>query len=815
MRRITTYVGRPFRAALRRADHLRSRLWWSAVASAKAEALPHRWRFTAFIACAALFALVLWVRLGPLPAGLLDPARDVSTVVVDRHGEVLYEARSGSGARRSLLAAKHLPPQLVAATIAAEDHRFAWHPGVDPIALVRAAARNIRAGRTVEGGSTITQQVAKLLLAAHEPHPVRRGLRAKVREALVAFRLEHRLSKNEILALYFNVAPYGNQIAGATRAAQLYFGVEPSILTPAQAAFLAALPQRPSAYNPYRDPSPALKRQRAILARMAEEGLLTQEQAAAARVERLRFVPLSAAFKAPHFVEMVLTSRSDFHRVRTTLDARLQADVQGIIRSHRALLDRHGAHNVAIVVLDNRTSEWRAWEGSGDYADVDHGGAINGPLMPRQPGSALKPFTYALGFETGETPASIVPDIPASFPTGQPGVVYTPRNYDGLFHGPLRIRKALAGSQNVPAVALASRIGVSDLLQFLRQAGFTTLDKTASHYGLGLTLGNAEVRLSELVSAYAALARGGVYIEPRTVFPDGGAERMAPVRRIVSPRAAYWVSDVLSDADARSYVFGRGGSLEFPFPVAAKTGTSQAYHDNWAVGYTREVTVGVWVGNFDRRPLVGSSGVTGAGPLFQAVMLAAQHRLGDTNKDASVPLIEPPRDLKGRSVCALSGMLAGAACPVRSREWLPGTFSEAPCDWHHASEDGLLTVWPPEYRRWAHAHGYSTDPSRTSGAESRPVPRVPSSRSRRQEFAIVSPAGGATYLLDPTLRAEFQSVPLRAVSGRGSIEWRVDGTLYTTNRDGVDVHWPLRRGQHRIAARNGQGEEAEVVIVVK
>ncbi len=279
-----------------------------------------------------------------------------------------------------------------------------------------------------------------------------------------------------------------------------------------------------------------------------------------------------------------------------------------------------------MLVLDNARAEWLAWEGSGSYADRDHGGTINGALALRQPGSALKPFTYALGFETGATPATVLPDIPASYPTAQPGVLYTPRNYDGTFHGPLRVRQALAGSQNVPAVALASTIGVPDVLRFLKSVGFTAFDRNAAHYGLGLTLGNAEVTLAQLVGAYAVLARGGIWIEPRAAADEAAA----PPKRVMSSRAAYWVTDVLADPEARAYVFGRGGSLEFPFTVAVKTGTSQAYRDNWTIGYTREVTVGVWVGNFDRQPLVGSSGVTGAGPIFHAVMMAAQHHVRGT-----------------------------------------------------------------------------------------------------------------------------------------------------------------------------------------
>ena len=773
------------------------------------------WR-TGAAAAAVAAALAAWARLGPLPPGLLETAQGVSTIVVDRNGEVLYEARTGAGERRGRLDARRMPGVIVAATVAAEDRRFRMHPGVDPIALLRAAGRNVQAGRAVEGGSTITQQVAKLLLAApRDGGAVRRGMRAKIREALVAIRLEHRFDKDEILALYLNLAPYGNQIVGVSRASAIYFGVEPSMLTAAQAAFLAALPQRPSAYNPYRDRVSAIGRQRAILARMARQGWLTPGQAVQALDERLRFVPLEPPFLAPHFVGMVLADHATPlpRRIQTTLDAGLQSDIVGIVRSHRTELERHGAHNVAIVVLDNRTSEWRAWEGSGDYTDADHGGTINGALVPRQPGSALKPFTYALGFETGDTPASILPDVPASFPTAEPGIIYTPRNYDGIFHGPLRVRKALAGSQNVPAVALASRIGVPDLLQFLRRAGFTTFDKTGAHYGVGLTLGNAEVRLSELVAAYAAFARGGLFVKPRSLAETGAPDGS----RVLSARAAFWVTDVLADDEARAYVFGRGGSLEFPFAVAAKTGTSQAYRDNWAIGYTRDVTVGVWVGNFDRRPLVGSSGVTGAGPLFHAVMLAAQRRLGRERPEEMDRIVDRPADLQHVAVCELSGMRAGAACPVRRREWLPASFSPLPCHWHHASDEGLLTIWPAEYRLWARNHGRLDEPMAAAASRAASTlarsPRPKAAREHRLE--IVSPADGATYLLDPTLRAEFQTLPLRAAAARGPLEWRIDGRLQPATHDDGDVHWPLRRGSHRVGVRDARGQQAEVTIVVK
>jgi penicillin-binding protein 1C len=637
---------------------------------------------------------------------------------------------------------------------------------------------------------------------------------AKLEEAIVALRLEHRFSKDEILALYLNLAPYGNQLTGAARASEVYFGVSPSQLTLAQAALLAALPQRPTAFNPYRGAAAvqrAVARQRRIIETMLRAGSITREAASTARDEQLEFDRRHAVFAAPHFVEMVLADPAVRHRsrVQTTLDAALQRDVAGIIEARRDELTRHGAHNVAVVVLDNGSGEWLAWEGSGNYGDHDHGGTINGGLTLRQPGSALKPFTYALAFENGDTPATVLPDIAASYPTAQEGVVYTPRNYDGTFHGPLRARTALAGSQNVPAVALAARLGVPDLIRLLRAAGFTSFDKTAAHYGLGISLGNAEVTLAELVGAYAMLARGGVWIEPRAIR-DGSPARHA--RRVLSERAAFWVTDILADDEARAYVFGRGGSLEFPFTVAAKTGTSQAYRDNWTIGYTREVTVGVWVGNFDRKALIGSSGVTGAGPIFHAVMLAAQQHVH--GRDAvDEPIVKRPADLGEHDVCELSGMRAGAACPLRRREWLPATVSPLPCDWHHDSEDGILTLWPEPYRQWAAAKGLLAESDWPSASA---PPASPRAGARRREhavparpFGILSPADGATYLIDPTLRADFQRLPLRASAPRGPVEWRVDGHVVSIG------DWPLARGVHRVTARDASGQVAEASITVR
>ena len=684
----------------------------------------------------SVLGFALWARLGPIP----QVRPQTTPTIVDRHGVVLYEPLSRGGTRSAWITT--IPENVADATIAAEDRRFYRHLGVDPVAVARAFAHNVKHLRVVEGGSTITQQVAKLMLP-----PADRSLISKIREAMIAVRLEHRHAKREILALYLNLAPYGQQTVGIARASDRYFGCAPEQLTIAQAAYLAALPQRPGT------PKRALARQRLILRRMRDLRMITAADYRVARAERLAFERGHHPLIAPHFVVHLMDLSKPY--IQTSLDADLQREVQGIIAARRADLLRHGAHSAAVAVFDNRTREWLAWEGSGDYFGETFGGAIDGVTTPRQPGSTLKPFTYALAFEQGFTPATVIADVPSHFATAETGVVYRPRNYDGRFRGPLRARAALAGSENVPAVALLSRIGPESLLRFLRHVGFRDLNHTADYYGVGLTLGDAEVTLEQLIQAYAMLARGG----------DG----------VVSQRTAFWITDILSDPNAREYIFGSGGSLDFPFPVAAKTGTSQAYHDNWTVGYTRELTVGVWVGNFDRDELRNSSGITGAAPIFHDVMLAAVKRVGG----GGGPIVDRPPDLELQPICALSGHRPSTECPAIESEWLTPSDHVEFCSWHHRVGVEL----PAEYRA-LDANVRTAEPA---------------------VLHVLNPPDGATYLIDPTLRREFQALHLRASA---PVTWIVDGRH-------TQEEWPLRGGKHTVTAVDGEGRRDSVTITVR
>lgn len=758
------------------------------------------------VVVAVIGGVVFLVMREPFPEELLDESRFVSTTVVATDGSVLHDGLSAAGGRGEWLRPDEVPQMLANAVIAAEDRRFRSHPGVDPLAITRAIVTNVRDSGAREGGSTITQQVVKMLLRAGSPGVDRnRNLIGKTHEAVLALRLERVRSKDEILALWLNVAPFGGTMTGARRASMEWFGVEPKDLTLEQAALLAGVPNRPALFDPRRHPERARQRRDSVLRKMLELQMISRAEFDEAldqpvRVSDLRF----REALAPHAMLRALQQTAPaIASIELTIDPQLQRSVRGIVQAKQRELDRHGAGAVAVVVLDNVTGEWLAWEGSGAWGDERRSGSIDGVTSPRHPGSALKPFVYAAAFESGFTPSSVLPDIPSTYATAEEGVNYVPRNYDDRFRGPVLARAALAGSLNVPAVHLASRVGVPAVIRMLNAASISTLEGSADWYGLGVALGGGEVRLDELTAAYALFARGGVWRAPsliRRTRSASGAWSAPPRpadRRVVSARTAFLVSDVLSDPVARSYVFGRDGALEFEFPVAVKTGTSQAYRDNWTIGYTARVTVGVWVGNFDRTPLRHSSGVTGAAPIFHAVMLAANERYPSTADRLPVP-----SGLSRAAVCALSGDQPGVHCRQVLEEWMIDGTGRSLCSWHRRGGEENQTVLPPAYHAW-----------RDSQRGER-VSRV-SEPDQKARFAITQPAEGTVYLLDDTLRSEYQAVPLRATGARGGVRWSVNGQTISPESSSGKVNFPLRRGRHVITAEADDGRLARVTIQVR
>lgn len=565
----------------------------------------------------ALGALSLWLIVisTPFPEGALDPQPTEGRRLFDRHGRLLRDAPGdrpdgSTDARGRWQPLAALGPWIGPAFIAIEDRRFHEHSGVDLRGIARAAWSNLKAGRVVAGGSTITQQVVQLTL----PQP--RTFWGKAKEAVWALRLERARDKTAILTQYVNRAPFGHGATGIEAAAQLYFRRPTTALTLAQAALLAGIPLAPSRLNPFTDLAAALDRQRAVLRRMQTTGAIDANQLAEALAEPIVVVEPRHVFAAPHFTSWALRPSATNAAPRdtvTTLDLDVQRVVKDAVASTLPPLADKGVGQAAVVVLDTRTGDVLAWLGSADFfAGPD--GQVDMVVGRRQPGSTLKPFVYGLGIEQGFTAASALPDLPLFFPTGLGG--YRPRNYDRRFHGWVRLRTALANSYNVPAVWMAHAIGPGALLERLAAVGFASLTRSVEFYGLGLALGNGEVQLIELANAYRVLANGGQFTPWRwrldTPLPQP--------KRVMPAAVAHLLTDILSDGPARAPAFGGGGPLRTPYPAAVKTGTSTDFTDNWTVGYTAALTVAVWTGNFDGAPMEGVSGVTGAAPIWRRIL---------------------------------------------------------------------------------------------------------------------------------------------------------------------------------------------------
>ena len=575
-----------------------------------------------------VFLVFLWLLLpvlAPLPGELLDVSNIVSTRVLDGDGRLLHEHLSSEEERLHWVELDQINPDFLRTIIFKEDRRFYYHPGIDPLAVVRALISNIKAGHVVSGGSTITMQLARNL-SGDRP----RTLLNKVREAVLALRLERDLSKDEILLHYLNRAPFGNQARGIERASQLYFHKPSSNLSLAESAFLSVIPRSPTKLNPYRRAGKVRQRSKVLLGRMAQKGTISAEDGVMAEAEPIRIREKQTPFRAPHLNQYLVNHDwgTDPSSITTTIDLALQEEAEAALTAELSLLKDHEVHNGAVIVMENTTGRVLAFVGSRDFSDISILGQNNGCTALRQPGSTLKPFTYALALESGLKLSSIVPDVEAHFQAASGN--YSPRNFSNRFYGPVRIREALANSLNVSAVKVAQQVGSPRILDLLRRAGFESLREDAEYYGLGLTLGNGEVSLLELVTAYAALARGGATVEPifvTSVLDETGKESPVPAtspsKNVLQLETTFMIADVLSDMNARMASFGVLSPLNFPYKVASKTGTSRNFTDNWTVGFTREITVGVWVGNFDATPMSGISGITGAAPVFNRVMTAA------------------------------------------------------------------------------------------------------------------------------------------------------------------------------------------------
>lgn len=616
----------------------------------------------------------------------------LSTVVLDRNNNKLYDIFENEN--RIPVKFADIPDYLKDATISIEDKEFYKHQGLSRSGLLRALI-NIFVFRNLQGGSTLTQQLVKTVLLTQE-----RTLPRKIKEAILALQIERKYSKDEILQMYLNEVPYGGTAVGVESAAQYYFAKPVKNLGMIECAFLAGLPQAPSLYSPFTGQSEAyVWRTEQVLRRMREDGYIStsQEEAAKVQLKDLKFADSSSSLKAPHFVEYVKTLLNEKIgekrlnqgglTVKTTLDWDLQEEAQKIVAEEVTKAKSLKISNGSAVVINPQNGEILAMVGSRDYSATDSSGlkfnvAVQGL---RQPGSAIKPITYAAAFTKGYTPATVLMDVETKYPSGDPEKPeYNPKNYDLKYHGPMQLRYALGNSINTIAVKVSALTGIPQVLETAFDMGIQSLEptkETLSRVGLSLTLGGGEVTLLDLTSAYGVFAAGGLRSEPVAILKvtdsnDKTIYEYKPTtpERVLGEDVSFLISSILSDNDARQLVFGPRSYLYIPGrTVAVKTGTTDDKRDNWTVGYTPKRVVGVWVGNNDNSPMNPklASGVSGAAPIWNRIIKAA---IGDLPEEQ----FSKPENIVEMDIDAFGGGLPIEGQPTRKEYFIRKTEPQGP-----------------------------------------------------------------------------------------------------------------------------------------
>ena len=603
-----------------------------------------------------------------------------ATKIYDRNGKLLYDVFSGK--RRNPVDINQVPLSVKQATMAIEDKNFYKHGGFDVGGILRGAFRSIFLGR-LQGGSTLTQQLVKNVLLTQQ-----RTITRKLKEFILTVQVERKYSKDQILQMYLNEAPYGGTAWGIASAADMYFGKPVDQLTLPEAVILAGLPQSPSRYSPdagklYVD------RAKEVLRRMREDEYITRDQELENKnlVERVQFATQSGLLKAPHFVFYVRNILVERYgekqveegglRVTTTLDLVLQETAQAAVTEEIAKVKNLKISNGATVAMDPKTGQILAMVGSRGWSDPTYDGKFNVTTASRQPGSAIKPVVYLTGLRKGYTASTLLMDTKTSFPGGDKPE-YVPENYDGKFRGPILVREALGNSINVPAVKMVSLVGIKDMLEVAYDMGFSTLKPTAetlARVGLSVALGGGEVKPLELVSAYSAFANGGKRVDPVAILrvTDSNGKVLEEWkdeshRQILSEEEAFIISSILSDPKARDITFGPRSLINiFGRTIAVKTGTTNDKRDNWTIGWTPSVVVGVWVGNNDNSPMREvASGVTGAAPIWRRIIMEALKNKGEE-------VLVAPGGIVALDVDKISGYRAHDGFEAKQEYFIKGT----------------------------------------------------------------------------------------------------------------------------------------------
>jgi penicillin-binding protein 1C len=721
----------------------------------------------------AVLVICVLVRLLPYfaPIRAADIAQNhLAMQFSDRNNLPLGTLLTRDQEHTSVVALNQVSPQFIQAILAAEDASFYQHGALDMKAVVRATKEAIHAKRIVSGASTITMQLARML------EPVPRNFSGKMQEIWLAWRLVAGMNKDDILCAYINRLPMGGNIYGVEAAAQTYFSIPASDLNLAQASLLAAIPNNPTYFNPYAHWERLKQRQKYVLNRMVQEGYISEAIATRTSTEKVVFQSRQPGIiAAPHFL-FWLANQFDKTQtpeisprfpIRTTINRPLQQFVEAQVQQVISSLAANNVHDAAALVIDNHTGEVLAYVGSPDYFNEVKLGRNDGVQALRQPGSTLKPFVYELALEKNLIrPNTILADVPAHYAI--PGAkLYSPTDYTESFLGPVRVRIALANSLNVPAVRVLEKVGVENFLERLRQLGFEHLNQTPEHYGLGLTLGSGEVTLWELARAYLTIARQGDAIPLLTTLSHSPIQN--PKSKIQNSTTIWQlIINILSDNHARTTAFGVDSVLNLPFPAAVKTGTSSNFRDTWTVGFTTDYTVATWVGNFNGEPMRQVSGVTGAAPLWNRIML----HLHEHQEPAAFP---SPEGLIQLPVCAISGLKPTPDCTSVVQEYF---YPEDKNNYETANKFDL----PSEYNEW--------------------LAKQQRSHLISNNLRIVSPHRGDVFLLYPGQQGQ-QKLEFKLAGNQSlPVEWWLNGEKLETN-SANSLFWYLRPGNWTLEAKSG------------
>lgn len=768
----------------------------------------------------ALFVLLLFAWTSkdlPSPDKLLDRQLDQSTTIYASDATTILYQLHGDVNRR-LIKLADLPEYIKWATLTAEDREFYNHSGFSIRGIIRSFISNTFTGTTA-GGSTITQQFVKNAILTNQKTYTR-----KIKELILSYRIEQKFSKDEILQMYFNEIPYGSVVYGIEAASQTYFGKSAKDLTLAQAATLAAMTQRPTYFSPYgSNVDKLLERQQWILNEMVSLGHATQQEVDKAKAEKIEFRPRGESMIAPHFVMYIKELLAEKYgeryaegagmKIITTLDKKYQdAAEKAVADNIEKNRKSYNAGNAALVAIDTKTGEIKAMVGSADFNDEAIDGQVNVAIRPRQPGSSFKPFVYATAFSRGYTPDTVIYDVETVFKTDQAD--YIPHNYTGKEYGPVTMRKALAGSLNIPAVKTLYLAGINNVLDNAEKFGYTTLTDR-SRFGLSLVLGGGEVSLLEHTAAFATLAQEGTYHQPQAILKiedsngkvlyeykpedNPGTVAMAPepIRSVVS---------IMSDNAARAYIFTEKNWLTLPNrPVAAKTGTTNDFHDAWTLGFTPSLAAGVWTGNADNAAMkTGADGSAIAAPIWNEFMRTV---LAGTPVEGFNP---PPENTSTKPV--LRGELAGVS-PVKidkltgklATEYTPAdmiiekTFAQFHCILYYVNKDDpqgpapadpfadpQFATWEAGVQKWAQKQGYlqnldnpPSDYDNLHTPENQPTLSIDSPKngdtinSKQLNVSVTATAARgiarADYLLDGQIVATVASTPWNLNSEISSI----------------------------------------------